>query len=126
MKVMVAYSYKRNSEVSSEELCCKLGIDLEKSKLTLDVTTQMNVRFCIFPLNKRYKTYQLSQKLRRSSIKSYTDTLSFGDTSVQGNKFSQIYADKDGFVHVFSMRSKAGECDSMGNVVKYIGIMNEI
>ena len=57
-------------------------------------------------------------------IKFYTETIFAGDTYLQGNKCAQIYADRDGFVHLFLMRSKDGSGDSLGNVVKNIGILN--
>ena len=85
----------------------------------------MNVRPTKLPLIKRYRTDLLSQKLSRLSVRLYTDALLADDTSMRGNKWAQIYADRVGFVHVFLMRSKAGEGDSIGNVVKDIGIMNE-
>ena len=59
-------------------------------------------------------------------VKFYNDTLFSDDTSVQGNRYDQIYADRDVFVHVFLTRSKAGAGDSLGNVFRDIGIMNEI
>ena len=45
---------------------------------------------------------------------------------MQGNKGSQLYTYRDEFVHVLTMRSKAGSGDSMGNVVKDIGIIDKI
>ena len=53
MMAMDAYSYKRHSKSSSEELYHEWKIDLEKSKATLDITTQMNVMLIIFPMTKR-------------------------------------------------------------------------
>ena len=56
----------------------------------------------------------------------YTDTLFSDDTSVQGNKYDQLYADGGGSVHVFPMRSKSGAGDSLRNLVNDVRIMNEI
>ena len=84
----------------------------------------MNVRSAILPLRKRYRTSLLFPKLSRLSVKFYTDTLFVDNTSVQGNKFVQLYADRDRIVNIFPMWSKAGSGDSPGNVVKYIGIKN--
>ena len=52
--------------------------------------------------------------------------LFYDDTSTRGNKCAHLYADSNVFVHVFPMRFKAAEGDSLGNAVKDIGIMNEI
>ena len=86
----------------------------------------MNVRSSILPLTKRYPTDILSQKLRILRVKLYTDNIFADYTSVRDNKCAQIYTDRDVFLHVFPMKPKAGAGDSVGNVVKDIGIMNEI
>ena len=53
--------------------------------MILDVTTQMTVRLDILPITKRYRTDLLSQKLRKSSVKFYTDIIFAHGASVQGN-----------------------------------------
>ena len=58
---MPDYSDKIHSEVGSEELSFKLGIGLEKEKVTLDVTTQINVRLVILTLTNIYRIDTLSQ-----------------------------------------------------------------
>ena len=88
--------------------------------------TQMYVMSFILRLTKRYWTSTLSQKFKSLSVKLFTDTLFADDTSVRGNKCAHIYADGDGFVHILPMRSKLRAGVSVGNVVKYIGAMNEI
>ena len=92
----------------------------------MGVLTNIDVRSAIFPLTKRYRTDILSQKLIMFIIKFYTDNIFSDDTSVRGNKCAHIYADGDGFVHILPMRSKLRAGVSVGNVVKYIGAMNEI
>ena len=62
----------------------------------------------------------------RLDVKVYTDTLFADNTSMKGNKCAQLYTDREGFLNVFMMRSKAGAGDLMGNVVNDISIMNEI
>ena len=126
MKVMADYSDNHYNEVIDDEMLCKWGIGLEKAKADLDVTKHMNVRSDILPLTERYRIYLLYHKLSRSSFRLYTDTLFADDTSMWGKTISQLYADGDGFVHLFPMSSKVGEVESMGNVVNDIGIINEI
>ena len=60
MKAMAAYSDKRHIAVSDEDMSRKWGIGLDKAKLTLDATTQMNFRSAIFTQTKRYRTDILS------------------------------------------------------------------
>ena len=126
MNITDDYLDKHHSEVSSKELSYKWEIGLERSKVNLDITTKMNVRSDIFPINNRYQINLLYHKLRRLRVKLYTDILFDNDTSVWGNEFPQIYADGNGFVYVLPMRYKAGAGDPLGNAVKSFGIMNEI
>ena len=49
-KTKAAYSEKRHSGVSAEELPRMWGIGLSKAKATLEATTQENVRSAILPL----------------------------------------------------------------------------
>ena len=126
MKVMVVYSYKYSSVVSSEELYRKLGIGPEKANATLNVRTQMNVRLAILPLTKRYRNYILSQELRRLRVNFYTENLFACEISVWGNKCAQLYADRELFIYILPMSSNAVSGDSLGDVVNNIGIMNEI
>ena len=66
---MADYSDKSHSEVSDDKISRKLVIGLEKSKTTLDVTTQINVGPDIFTLKNRYRTDILSHKLRSLRVK---------------------------------------------------------
>ena len=56
----------------------------------------------------------------------YTDTLLAYENYLRVNKFSQLYADRYGFLHVLPMRSNAGAGDFLVNFVKDISFMNEI
>ena len=93
MKVTAAYSDKRPSKVRAEEPSCKLGIGVEKLKVTLNVMIQKNARTSILPMTKRYWTGLLSKKLRRLSVKFYTDNLFADDTYMWDHNCAHIYAD---------------------------------
>ena len=125
-KVKAAYSEKRHSGVSAEELSRMWGIGLSKAKATLEATTQENVRSAILPLTRRYRTDLMSQKLKRLRAKFYTDTLFMDETSTKGNTCAQLYADGDGFVHVYPMQSKKQAGESLHQFVNDVGIMNEL
>ena len=102
------------------------GIGLSKAKATLEATTQENVRSAILPLTRRYRTDLMSQKLKRLRAKFYTDTLFMDETSTKGNTCAQLYADGDGFVHVYPMQSKKQVGESLHQFVNDVGIMNEL
>ena len=86
MKLMAACLDKYHNEFSAEELSCKCGIGLEKSRATLYATTQINFSSAILPLNNRYRTDLLYQKLSILIIKFYTAALFYNETSMRGNK----------------------------------------
>ena len=68
----------------------------------------------------------MSQKLKRLRAKFYTDTLFMDETSTKGNTCAQLYADGDGFVHVYPMQSKKQAGESLHQFVNDVGIMNEL
>ena len=123
---MAAYSYKRHSEISAEELSRKWGIDLEKVKANLNFMMHIDIMSSILSLTNKYWTDLLSQNLMRLIVKFYTDNLFSDDNYVRGNKCAQIYANRDGYLHVLSMRYKAKAGDSLVDMVNTIGIMKEI
>ena len=61
------YTDKKHHGISTDLLERKWGIVLENAKQNLQSTTQDNVRSALKPLTCRYRTYLLSQRLRRLS-----------------------------------------------------------
>ena len=59
----VTYTDKQHHGISTDLLARKWGIVLDKAKLTLKSTTQDNVRSALKPLQRRYRTDFLSQRL---------------------------------------------------------------
>ena len=87
---------ERRHLVTSELLARKWGIGLENAKETLKATTQECIRSALLPLTRRYRTYLISQRLRRISRKFYTDTLFEKHKSIIGNTCAQIFTDWEG------------------------------
>ena len=79
--------------ISADLLARKWGIGLDKSKRTLQSTTQDHVRSSLKPLTRRYITDFLSQKLRRLNCRFYIDTLFTKDNAIVGNTCAQIFTD---------------------------------
>ena len=122
-KVKAVYSEKRHSGVSVKELSKMWGIGLSRAKATLEATTQEDIRLVILPLTPRYRTDLMSENLKRLRAKFYTDTLFMDETST---KCAQLYADGDGFVHVYPMQSKRQVGESLHQFLNDVGIMNKL
>ena len=58
------YIDKQHHGISADLLAIKWGIGLDKAKQTPQSTTQDNVRSALKPLNWRYRTYLLPQRIR--------------------------------------------------------------
>lgn len=94
--------------------------------MTLECTTQNNIRSAIIPLSRRYRTDLLSQRLRILDCKIYTDTLFAKEKSISGNKCAQIFTDGSGFVFVYPMKLKSEAGDAMNVMTRDIGVPREV
>ena len=100
------YTNKRHHGISAYILARKWEIGLDKSKFTLQSTTQGNVISDLKPLTRRYRTYLLSQRLRQLNCRFYTDTLFAKYKSIVGKACAQIFTD-GGFVQITPMKYKS-------------------
>ena len=117
---------RRHHEVTPEALSKKWGISLEKAQMTLKATTQLAIRSAEQPLQRRYRTDLMSQKLRRLSCRFYTDTFFSRTTSVNGNKCAQLFTDGNGMVVIYPMRSKSLAGSKLTEFAQQIGIPNDL
>ena len=74
-KIYATIIYEMHHSVTPELLTRKWVICLENAKETLKSTTRDCIRSDQFPIKKRYRTYLISQPLRRLLCTVYTDTL---------------------------------------------------
>ena len=117
---------KRHHGVDANLLSLKWGIGLEKGRNTIKHTTQMNIRSALLPLTRQYRTDLLSQRLKRLSIRLYTDNIfSKVGTSLRGNTCAQIFTDGNRAVFAYPMRSKAQAGDKLLSFIQQVGIPNE-
>ena len=87
---------KRHHGISADLLAIKWGVGIYKSKRTLQLKTQDNVRSALKPLTRRYRTDFLLQRIRRLNI-FYADTLFEKDKSIAGNTCAHIFTDGEFF-----------------------------
>ena len=124
MKIMADYSDKRHSEVRDEDMYRKWGIVLENPRQTCMSKHRwmLGWPYCHWPRYNGLVYYLINLgDLSLSPI----PTLSLLMTLLcKVINFAHPYTDGDGFLHVFPMRYKAWAGESLGNVVKYICIIN--
>ena len=113
-------SDKRHSGVSAEELSERWFIGLTQAHETIKVTTQNCTRSAVLPLSRRYRADRVFEKpLLRGDF--YTDTMDGRCTSIKGNKYAQVIANKDFFAVAYPLQSKSGAGDALRQFVNEYG-----
>ena len=101
---------KRHSGISAQELSDRWFIGLAQAYETIKVTTQNFIRSAVLPLSRRYRADRVFDKpLLRGDF--YTDTMDGRCKSIAGNRYAQVFANKDffGFAYPLSKKSEAGD-----------------
>ena len=103
-------SKKRHTDVTPQDLSERWCISIKQAFETLKRTTQRIVRSAIMPLGRRYKADRMFFK-RTLKGEWFTDTLDGRVMSREGNRYAQVFANKNYFPAVYPMdtKGKAGE-----------------
>lgn len=104
-------SMDRHTTKSSQSLASLWGIGPLRAKATLRATTQHGSRSAILPLSRRYKADRRFN-LKRLHGRFSTDTLYADVKSLHGNKYAQVFSQKNGFAVCYPLPSLSG--DSIG------------
>ena len=103
-------SSDRHTDVSPEDLSERWGISVATAIKTLAKTTQRFLRSAVLPLSRRYR---VDRVFTRKTLKGQwsTDTMDGRCTSIEGNKYAQVFANKSYFARLYPMdrKSKAGD-----------------
>jgi hypothetical protein len=109
-------SSDRHSSVTPEELSERWCIGLEQARNTVRVTTQKGTRSAILPLSRRYRADRVFERpLLRGHF--YSDTMDGRHKSLDGNKYAQVFANKDFFGVAYPMEAKSGAGDALRQFV---------
>ena len=113
-------SRDRHSQVSPEELSERWGIGLQQAKNTIKITTQKGVRSAILPLSRRYCADRVFERpLLRGDF--YTDTMDARAKSLEGNKYAQVFANRDLFAIAYPMSTKSAAGDGLRQFIHDFG-----
>ena len=113
-------SGKRHSDVTAQELSERWFIGLSQAHDTIKVTTQNHVRSAVLPLSRRYRADRVFEKpLLRGDF--YTDTMDARCKSLQGNRYAQVFANKDFFAIAYPIGKKSAAGDSLRQFIHDFG-----
>lgn len=113
-------SKDRHSSTTPEELSERWGLSLAQAKLTLKATTRRLVRSALMPLARRYRVDRMFDVKRlRTTIA--TDTMDARVTSIQGDRYCQVFGSKDFFVDAFPIEGKGDAYEGLDEFVRKYG-----
>ena len=113
-------SGKRHADVTAQELSERWFIGIAQAHETIKVTTQNCKRSALLPLSRRYRADRVFEKpLLRGEF--YTDTMDGRSKSLNGNRYAQVFANKDFFAMAYPMTNKAGAGDSLRQFINEFG-----
>ena len=114
-------SSDRHSDVSPQQLSERWGISLNTASKTLKKTTQKFLRCAILPLSRRYRADRVFTRKTLSGDWS-TDTIDGRCKSLDGNKFAQVFANKQYFSRIYPMDSKSKAGDALKIFCQEFGV----
>ena len=95
---------KKKAEVTPFDLAKRWNIGLETAKKTLLRTTKRGLRTSPNPLlSQWYSTNDRMSRHRRLPVDWFTDTLEAGIVSHRGNKYAQVYAQRNTWCKAYLM-----------------------
>ena len=100
----------RHTDVSPQDLSERWGIGIQTAIQTLKRTTQRFLRSAVLPLSRRYRADRMYSRKTLAGEWS-TDTVDGKCKSLDGNRYGQVFANKQYFAKFYPMdsKSKAGE-----------------
>jgi hypothetical protein len=106
--------------VTAQELSERWFIGLTQARETIKVTTQNVTRSAVLPLSRRYRADRVFEKpLLRGEF--YTDTMDGRCKSINGNRYAQIFANKDFFAIAFPLQAKSEAGDALRQFINEYG-----
>jgi hypothetical protein len=118
-------STKRHANVSAQDLSERWCISLRQAAETLKRTTQRLIRSAILPLGRRYRADRM---FFRPQLKGdwFTDTMDGRVKSKDGNRYAQVFANKNYFPAVYPMDTKKKAGDALKEFCKEFGVPEKL
>lgn len=111
--------------VDPKDLAEKWGISLSKAMQTLNVTTQRLVRSAVLPIARRYRADRMLERPRiRGTL--YSDTYDGRYTSIDGNRYAQVFANQFFFIQAYPMAKKSLAGDALKQFISDYGVPDRL
>ena len=120
-KLYTFESTDRHGDVTPQQLSERWGISLKTASKTLNNTTQKFIRCAILPLSRRYRADRVFTRKTLSGDWS-TDTMDGRCKSLDGNKYAQVFANKQYFSKIYPMDSKSKAGDALKLFCQEFGV----
>ena len=116
---------RRSERIHPVDLAKKWRISVELAKITLEYTTQLNLRQPVHPITRRFRTDLSSINYKRLSGKWYIDTVFSKIKSLNGNMYAQIFCNKL-FIWLYLLKSKKEYYVMLKIFFEYVGDPNKL
>jgi hypothetical protein len=115
-------SKDRHSNTTPETLSERWGLSVAQAALTLRATTRRLIRSALMPLARRYRTDRMFSVNRLEGTFA-TDTMDMRCKSIHGEKFCQVFANKEFFAAAYPIERKADAHEPLDLFVNEYGAM---
>ena len=119
------HTSERKSTVSASDLSERWFIGLKQATQTIKSTSQWLLRSVILPLARWHRANIMYDRPRLHGV-IYTNTIHSHFKSLDGNKYTQIFATEDYFVAAYPMESKSLAGDALKEFITYYGVPDKI
>ena len=119
------HSAERKQNVSAADISERWFIGLRQAADTIKATSQRLLCSAILPLARRYRADRMYEQPRFRGVV-YTDTLNGKVTSLDGNKYAQVFATTDFFAAIYPMDTKAKAGDALKEFITDFGVPDKI
>ena len=118
-------SEERKSDVSPQALSERWGISLGTAIKTLQKTTQKFLRSGVLPLSRRYRMDRVFTRKTLAGVWS-TDTMDGRCVSLDGNRYAQVFTNKNYFARIYPLDTKGKAGDALRLFCQEFGVPEKL
>ena len=116
-------STDRHSSTSAEVLSERWGLSIPQARMTLLATTRNLKRSALMPLARRYRADRMFLPHRIEGVFA-TDTMHMACPSIHGDKYCQIFANKEFFAAAYPISKKSNVHEPLDHFIHDYGAMD--
>ena len=113
----------RHSLTTPEALSERWGLSISQAKLTLKATTRNLIRSSLMPMGRRYRGDRIFH-VNRIQGTFATDAMHMPGPSIHGDKYCQVYANKEYFAAAYPIAKKSQANETLEHFVRDYGAMD--